>query len=90
LVSEDLGTLTIEDTPPQPIIQTLESTDSKEDLYWESDDINPNQIIYDLENDQVIIPNSDEELNITPLPTPGDFIKVVSRNVGNTRRRSFR
>jgi hypothetical protein len=37
--------------------------DSKEELYWEKEDVNPNQIIYDLENNKIIIPNSEEELN---------------------------
>ena len=35
--------------------------------YWEKDDINPNQVIYDLENNKTIIPTSDEEL--IGLPT---------------------
>jgi hypothetical protein len=30
-------------------------------LYWEKDDTNPNQVIYDLENNKVIIPNSEED-----------------------------
>jgi hypothetical protein len=29
----------------------------------EKDEINPNQVIYDLENNKVIIPNSDDEVN---------------------------
>ena len=62
------------------------STESQvEDLYWEKDDNNPNQIIYDLENNQVIIPSSEEEI-ITPTPTPKN---VISRNV-SPRRRNFR
>ena len=39
---------------------TLQS--QEEELYWEKDDINPNQVIYDLENNKTIIPTSDEEL----------------------------
>jgi hypothetical protein len=75
----------IEDTPPLQT-QTLELVDSKEDqnLYWETDDINPNQVIYDLENDQTIIPTSEEE-----IITPAQGEKVISRNV-STRRRNFR
>jgi hypothetical protein len=33
-----------------------------EPLYWEKDDINPNQVIYDLEKDVVIIPQSEDEI----------------------------
>jgi hypothetical protein len=42
--------------------QELKSKDYSEELYWEKDDINPNQIIYDLENNKKIIPNSEEEI----------------------------
>ena len=67
--------------------QILELTDSKEDenLYWETDDTNPNQIIYDLENNQTIIPTSEEEITIPPPPVE----KLISRNV-SSRRRNFR
>jgi hypothetical protein len=59
----DLVSLTIENTLPQEQIQTLELIDSKEEtLYWESDDTNPNQVIYDLENNKIIIPDSDEDV----------------------------
>ena len=38
--------------------------DNDDELYWEKDDVNPNQVIYDLENDKIIIPNSeDDDLN---------------------------
>jgi len=84
-LKEDLVSLTIENTPPQEQIQTLELTDSKEEtLYWESDDTNPNQVIYDLENNKTIIPTSEEEINTLPQ---GE--KVISRNV-SSRRRNFR
>ena len=65
----------IEETP------ILESQDSNvvEDLYWESDDVNPNIVIYDLENNQTIIPTSEEEITGTPK-------KVISRNVSSRRR----
>jgi hypothetical protein len=36
--------------------------DSSEPLYWEKDDTNPNQVIYDLEKDVVIIPQSEDEI----------------------------
>jgi hypothetical protein len=69
---------------------TLESQDFKENLYWESDDINPNQIIYDLENNKVIIPTSEEEIITEPTATPTPIINnILSRNV-SPRRRNFR
>jgi hypothetical protein len=37
--------------------------DNDDELYWERDDTNPNQIIYDLENNKIIIPNSEDDLN---------------------------
>ena len=84
-MKEDLVSLTIEGTSPQEEIQTLELTDSKEEnLYWETEDVNPNLVIYDLENDKTIIPTSEEEIN-----TPPQGEKVISRNV-SSRRRNFR
>jgi hypothetical protein len=81
---EDLETTILEEAP------ILESQDFKENLYWESDDINPNQIIYDLENNKVIIPISEEEITIEPTATPTPIINnILSRNV-NPRRRNFR
>ena len=78
--------LTIEYTSPQEEeTQISELIDSKdENLYWETDDVNPNLVIYDLENNKTIIPESEEEI----IPsTPVE--KVISRNV-NSRRRNFR
>jgi F0F1-type ATP synthase epsilon subunit len=49
------------------------------------DDVNPNQVIYDIENNEVIIPTSEEEITVIPEPVK----KVISRNV-SSRRRSFR
>ena len=43
-------------TTPTPT-QTQE-----EELYWEKDDTNPNQIIYDLENNKVIIPKTEDDI----------------------------
>ena len=65
-------------------IQTLESTDSKEDqnLYWETDDTNPNQVIYDLENNETIIPTSEDEIILPSQPME----KLISRNVSSRRR----
>ena len=83
-MKEDLVLSTIENIFPQEEIQTLESTDSKEEtLYWESDDTNPNQVIYDLENNQTIIPTSEEEI-IAPQPPQAE--KVITRNVSSRRR----
>ena len=78
-----MDSLTIEDTAPLQT-QTLELADSKEDqnLYWETDDINPNQVIYDLENNETIIPTSEEEII---LPSP-PMEKLISRNVSSRRR----
>ncbi len=75
-----------EDTPLQETeTQILESIDSKEEtLYWESDDVNPNLVIYDLENNETLIPISEEEIT-TPPQTP-QVEKVISRNVSSRRR----
>ena len=84
-LKEDLVSLTIENIHPQEEIQTLELTDSKEEtLYWETEDVNPNLVIYDLENNKTIIPESEDEI-IPPTPIE----KVISRNV-SSRRRNFR
>ena len=55
------------------------------DLFWEQDECGPNQVIYDFENDQVIIPTSEDD--ITPTIRPK---KVISRNVSTSQRRRFR
>ena len=76
---------TIEDIIPQEETQISELIDYKEEnLYWETEDVNPNLVIYDLENNKTIIPTSEEEIN---TPTQGE--KVISRNV-SSRRRNFR
>ena len=72
----------INPNPPQP------SQTEEDSLYWEKDDVNPNIVIYDLENDQTIIPQSEEEI-ITPLPEQ-EVKKFVIKNVGNTRYRNNR
>ena len=65
--------------------QTLESQES-DNLYWEKDDVNPNQVLYDLENNQVIIP--DEEITINaPLTDLGT--KTKKENVSNRRNRKI-
>jgi hypothetical protein len=57
------------------------------DLYWEQDELGPNQVIYDLENNQVIIPTSEDEVTTTPqIIRPK---KMISRNVSNSQRRRF-
>ena len=75
------------------IKQTSESIDYStqfqvEDLYWEKDDTNPNQVIYDLENNKIIVPTSEDDIISLPTPTPTP-LKVITRNV-STRRRKFR
>jgi hypothetical protein len=87
VLTEVSDLLTTEDTDPQEEeTPTLELIDFKEEtLYWESDDINPNQVIYDLENNQTIIPTSEEEI-ITPQQSQVE--KVITRNVSSRRRNS--
>jgi len=87
VLTEVSDLLITEDTPSQKEeTPTLELIDSKEEtLYWESDDINPNQVIYDLENNQTIIPTSEEEI-ITPQQSQVE--KVITRNVSSRRRNS--
>ena len=67
-------------------VPTLESQDS-DNLYWEKDDVNPNQVLYDLENNKVIISNDDITLN-SPLTDLGP--KFITKNVSNTRNRKNR
>ncbi len=59
-----------------------------EELYWEKDDVNPNQVIYDLENNETIIPSSEEEIQITP--TINTENKFITRNVSGARYRNNR
>ena len=85
-MKEELDLSITEDLTPEEEIQISELTDSKEEnLYWETEDVNPNLVIYDLENNKTIIPTSEEEIN-TPT-SQGE--KVISRNV-SSRRRNFR
>jgi len=83
--------LNTEDFQSSDLVVPTPPTSTPDDLYWETDETNPNQIIYDLENNEVIIP-TDEDIT-TPTPTQSEqsiIKKIVSRNVGNTRRRRFR
>ena len=68
---------------PEPI-----ESNEVEELYWEKDDVNPNQVIYDLENDRTIIPQSEDEITISPNKNFGPQIKV--RNVSDTQYRNNR
>jgi hypothetical protein len=45
-------------------LKLQESLNEKESeiLYWETEDVNPNQVIYDLDKNKIIIPSSDEDL----------------------------
>jgi hypothetical protein len=85
-LKEELVTSIIEDLSPKEITPILESIDSKEEnLYWETDDVNPNSIIYDLENNKTIIPTFEEEI-LPPSPVPLPSEKIISRNVSSRRR----
>lgn len=93
LIESQQPMLDLETSVDSEIKQTSESIDYStqsqvEDLYWEKDDTNPNQVIYDLENNKIIVPTSEDEIisPSTPTPTP---LKVITRNV-STRRRKFR
>ena len=82
--------LSMEDSQSSDLEEPTQIISGPDDLYWEIDDNNPNQVIYDLENDVVIIPDEDEFMT-TPIPTEQSIKnKIVSRNVGNSRRRRFR
>ena len=72
---------------PKREFETPKSTE--DDIYWEKDDINPNQVIYDLENNEVIIPKTEEEIIVTPQPKPVENQMIV-RNVSSTRYRKNR
>ena len=60
--------MTPEDSKSIEVIDEEVPQDSKlpespnEPLYWEKDDINPNQVIYDLDKGIVIIPQSEDEI----------------------------
>jgi hypothetical protein len=56
------------------------------EIFHEKDEINPNQVVYDLENDEVFVP-MDEDIMTTPLPSTK---KIISRNIGNIKRRRSR
>lgn len=62
---------------------------NEDDIYWEKDDINPNQVIYDLENNKVIVPNTEDEIFVTPQPKPIEN-QMIIRNVSSTRYRKNR
>ena len=52
----------IEEEEPQDSKLQESPKDPNEPLYWEKDDTNPNQVIYDLEKDMVITPKSEDEI----------------------------
>jgi hypothetical protein len=68
-----------------PAISTIE-----DDLYLESDDTNPLQVIYDLDNNRMIIPNYEDEEEDIIEEQSLNFVskKTFSRNVRNSRRRN--
>ena len=68
-----------------PTISTIE-----DDLYLESDDTNPLQVIYDLDNNRMIIPNYEDEEEDIIEEQSLNFVskKTFSRNVRNSRLRN--
>jgi hypothetical protein len=64
----------------------LDPEEPEVEIFLEQDEINPNQVVYDLENDEVIVP-FDDDIMTTPQPSTK---KIISRNVGNIKRRRFR
>lgn len=73
----------MEDIPSSPSEDT-EETNSDIELHVDKDEENPNEVVYDLENNVVIVPNETEEVPLSSTK------KVISRNVGNIKRRRFR
>jgi hypothetical protein len=67
---------------PRIIYDTPEPTI---DIHEEKDEISPNEVVYDLENNQVIIPTTEEI-----IPPQSVEKRIVSRNVNNTGRRNIR
>ena len=66
-----------------PIISPVE-----DDLYLESDDVNPNQVFYDLDNNRMIIPETEDDDIIEEQSLNFVNKKTFSRNVRNSRRRN--
>lgn len=64
--------------------EDTEETNSDIELYVDKDEENPNEVVYDLENNVVMVPNETEEVPLSSTK------KVISRNVGNIKRRRFR
>jgi len=63
LISENSKSIeVIEEEEPQDSKLQESPKDPNEPLYWEKDDTNPNQVIYDLEKDIVITPKSEDEI----------------------------
>jgi hypothetical protein len=61
----------------------LEETE-KIEVYEETDEDNPYEVTYDLDNNEVIITKNDDTVSSPSTK------KVISRNVGNIKRRRFR
>lgn len=64
--------------------EDTEETNSDIELYVDKDEENPNEVVYDLENNVVMVPNETDEVPLSSTK------KVISRNVGNIKRRRFR
>lgn len=58
-----------------------------DDLYWEQDEPETNQVISDLEPQQENITDTEEGTTVPGTIRPK---KVISRNVSNSQRRRFR
>lgn len=58
-----------------------------DDLYWEQDEPEPSQVIYNLGPDAEVVSDDEEGVIDTPTIRPK---KVISRNVSNSQRRRFR
>lgn len=67
---------------PSSLLEDTNEINNDIELYIDEDEENPNEVVYDLENNKVIIPTEGITLPSTK--------KVISRNVGNIKRRRFR
>jgi len=78
----------LEITSSSTLIPTISTIG--DDLYLESDDTNPLQVIYDLDNNRMIIPNYEDEEEDIIEEQSLNFVskKTFSRNVRNSRRRN--
>ena len=57
-----------------------------DELYWEKDDINPNNVTYDLENNKVIVDDDIKPIIVQTI----EENKLIVKNVSDTRYRNNR